>query len=51
MIKLEGEGHQILSLLNIDYHEVLEEFTNALMGNPGKRFRLTLKEIKSKKVK
>jgi len=39
MPKLEGKGHQILSLLNIDYHEVLEEITNELMSNPNKKFR------------
>ena len=46
MAKLEGEGHQILSLFNIDYHEVLEEITKELMSNPEKKFRLTVKEIK-----
>ena len=48
MPKLEGEGHQILSLFNIDYHEVLKEITDELMSNPEKKFRLTVKEIKKK---
>jgi len=46
MPKLEGEGHQILSLFNIDYHETLEEITKELMSKPNKKFRLTVKEIK-----
>ena len=49
MPKLEGKGHEILSLLNIDYHEILEEITDELMGNPEKRFRLSVKQIPEKK--
>jgi len=48
MAKLEGEGHQILSLFNVDYHETLQEITDELMSNPTKQFRLTVKEIKKK---
>jgi len=45
---LKGEGHQLLSLFNIDYHEYIENITSVLMSNPTKMFKLTLTEIKKK---
>lgn len=51
MPKLEGKGHEILSLFNVDYHETLEEIAGELMGNPEKRFRISVKQIPEKKSK
>jgi len=44
--KITGEGHQILSLFDVEYHFASKEITDVLMSHPTKEFVLSLKEKK-----
>lgn len=37
-----GRGYQILALFNIEYHEMLRDFSAELMSEPNQRFKLSL---------
>jgi hypothetical protein len=49
MTSIYGKGYEILALFNIDYHETLEKLSSELMGNPNKRFKLSLDAAPLKK--
>ena len=49
MSKIYGKGYEILSLLNIDYHQTLEEITTELMIHPNQRFELSVEKAPLKK--
>jgi len=42
MTKIYGKGHEILAYFNIEYESYIQEIVNELMGNPTKRYRLSL---------
>ena len=41
--EIYGKGHEILALFDIEYHFFSKEITDELMGNPNKKFKLTLR--------
>ncbi len=46
MPKVRGKGHQILSLLNIDYESYIKEIVDELMSFPDSYFTLSVKRKK-----
>ena len=45
---ISGKGYQLLALFDVEYHASSAKITDVLMGNPNKKFKLSLKEIKKK---
>ena len=48
---LKGKGHELLSLFDIEYHASSAKITDVLMGNPNKKFKLSLEKIPLGKTK